>query len=83
MVIAGIDPAIHPLRKKMDARVEPAHDAGEGRMIRCVSKTASRAARHPLPLKRFCRCGRPTPEARGMKEALSMDWARLCPPYRD
>jgi len=37
MVIAGIDPAIHPLRKKMDARVEPAHDAGEGRMIRCVS----------------------------------------------
>ena len=30
-VIAGLDPAIHPLRKSlakmMDARVEPAHDA--------------------------------------------------------
>jgi hypothetical protein len=27
-VIAGLDPAIHPsLRNKMDARVEPAHDA--------------------------------------------------------
>jgi hypothetical protein len=29
-VIAGLDPAIHPLRKihfmKMDARVKPAHD---------------------------------------------------------
>jgi hypothetical protein len=35
MVIAGLDPAIHPLRKKMDARVKPwvkpAHDAGEER----------------------------------------------------
>jgi hypothetical protein len=33
-VIAGLDPAIHPLRtalaKMMDARVKPAHDAGEG-----------------------------------------------------
>ena len=48
-----------------------------------VSKTASRATRHPLPLKRFCPCGRPTPEAREMRKALSMDWARLCPPYRD
>jgi hypothetical protein len=27
VVIAGLDPAIHPLRKKMDARVKPAHDA--------------------------------------------------------
>jgi hypothetical protein len=28
-VIAGLDPAIHPFfRKKMDARVEPAHDGG-------------------------------------------------------
>jgi hypothetical protein len=26
LVIAGLDPAIHPLRKKMDARVKPAHD---------------------------------------------------------
>jgi hypothetical protein len=27
-VIAGLDPAIHPsLQNKMDARVEPAHDA--------------------------------------------------------
>jgi hypothetical protein len=25
-VIAGLDPAIHPFRKKMDARVKPAHD---------------------------------------------------------
>jgi hypothetical protein len=25
-VIAGLDPAIHHLRKKMDARIEPAHD---------------------------------------------------------
>jgi hypothetical protein len=23
------DPAIHPLRKKMDARVKPAHDVGD------------------------------------------------------
>jgi peptide/nickel transport system ATP-binding protein len=34
-VIAGLDPAIHPLRKKvlskrMDPRVKPAGDAGEG-----------------------------------------------------
>ncbi len=26
-VIAGLDPAIHPLRAKMDARVKPAHDS--------------------------------------------------------
>jgi hypothetical protein len=26
VVIAGLDPAIHPFRKKMDARVKPAHD---------------------------------------------------------
>jgi hypothetical protein len=25
-VIAGLDPTIHPLAKKMDARVEPGHD---------------------------------------------------------
>jgi hypothetical protein len=25
-VIAGLDPAIHPFRKMMDARVKPAHD---------------------------------------------------------
>jgi hypothetical protein len=25
-VIAGLDPAIHRLAKKMDARVKPAHD---------------------------------------------------------
>jgi hypothetical protein len=29
IVIAGLDPAIHPFRKKMDARVKPAHDGGE------------------------------------------------------
>jgi hypothetical protein len=33
-VIAGLDPAIHPLRKtlakRMDARVKPAHDAPYG-----------------------------------------------------
>jgi hypothetical protein len=28
LVIAGLDPAIHLFRKKMDARVKPAHDAG-------------------------------------------------------
>jgi hypothetical protein len=33
VVIAGLDPAIHPFRKKlsakkMDARVKPAHDGG-------------------------------------------------------
>ena len=28
VVIAGLDPAIHLFRKKMDARVKPAHDAG-------------------------------------------------------
>ena len=27
VVIAGLDPAIHLFRKKMDARVKPAHDA--------------------------------------------------------
>jgi hypothetical protein len=26
VVIAGLDPAIHPFRKKMDARVRPGHD---------------------------------------------------------
>jgi hypothetical protein len=26
LVIAGLDPAIHPFREKMDARVKPAHD---------------------------------------------------------
>jgi hypothetical protein len=26
VVIAGLDPAIHPFRKKMDARVKPEHD---------------------------------------------------------
>jgi hypothetical protein len=25
-VIAGLDPAIHPLREKMDAQAKPAHD---------------------------------------------------------
>jgi hypothetical protein len=25
-VIAGLDPAIHPFQKMMDARVKPAHD---------------------------------------------------------
>jgi hypothetical protein len=30
-VIARLDPAIHPFRKKMDARVKPAHDGGEQR----------------------------------------------------
>jgi hypothetical protein len=33
LVIAGLDPAIHHLRKKMDARVKPAHDAERVRMI--------------------------------------------------
>ena len=28
VVIAGLDPAIHPFRKKMDARVKPGHDGG-------------------------------------------------------
>jgi hypothetical protein len=28
IVIAGLDPAIHSRRKKMDARVKPAHDVG-------------------------------------------------------
>jgi hypothetical protein len=27
--MAGLDPAIHHLRKKMDARVKPAHDGRE------------------------------------------------------
>ena len=41
IVIAGLDPAIHPFRKnkKMDARIKPAHDGGEQRFnssgIRC------------------------------------------------
>ena len=26
IVIAGLDPAVHPFRKTMDARVKPAHD---------------------------------------------------------
>jgi hypothetical protein len=37
-VIAGLDPAIHPLRKnfdakKMDPRVKPAGDAAGGRFV--------------------------------------------------
>jgi hypothetical protein len=39
IVIAGLDPAIHPFRKNMDARVKPAHDGGEQRFnssgLRC------------------------------------------------
>jgi len=27
-VIAGLDPAIQPFRKRMDARVKPGHDGG-------------------------------------------------------
>jgi hypothetical protein len=30
VVIAGLDPAIHPFRKKMDARVKPGHDGRKG-----------------------------------------------------
>jgi hypothetical protein len=30
IVIAGPDPAIQPFRKKMDARVKPAHDVERG-----------------------------------------------------
>jgi hypothetical protein len=30
VVIAGLDPAIHHFRKKMDARVKPAHDEESG-----------------------------------------------------
>jgi hypothetical protein len=30
-VMAGLDPAIHHLTKKMDARVKPAHDKRGGR----------------------------------------------------
>jgi hypothetical protein len=29
VVMAGLDPAIHHLRKKMDARVKPVHDGRE------------------------------------------------------
>jgi hypothetical protein len=29
VVIAGLDPAIHHFRKKMDTRVKPAHDAAD------------------------------------------------------
>jgi hypothetical protein len=31
LVIAGLDPAIHPLKKLMNARVKPAHDDGTKR----------------------------------------------------
>jgi hypothetical protein len=37
VVIAGLDPAIHLLRKTMDARVKPAHD-GE-RAIQAIRDT--------------------------------------------
>jgi hypothetical protein len=30
--VHGLDPAIHPFRKKMDAWVKPAHDGGEQRL---------------------------------------------------
>jgi hypothetical protein len=31
LVVAGLDPAIHHLRKTMDARVKPAHDVERAR----------------------------------------------------
>jgi hypothetical protein len=31
--MAGLDPAIHPFRKKMDARVKPAHDASRAQCL--------------------------------------------------
>ena len=44
VVIAGLDPAIHHLRKKMDARVKPAHDAE-----RAVQAIDVRASGRPQP----------------------------------
>jgi NitT/TauT family transport system ATP-binding protein len=38
-VIAGLDPAIHPLAKRMDPRVKPAGDAERGEPIRASRKT--------------------------------------------
>jgi hypothetical protein len=43
IVIAGLDPAIHPFRKKMDARVKPAHDGGERRFNSSGPRCSSRA----------------------------------------
>src|SRR6516164_1043992 len=60
VVIAGLDPAIHPVRKKvltkrMDPRVKPAGDGG----------FASRAAPHPA----LAALGPPSPRYRGARES--------------
>src|SRR5262249_10321510 len=45
-VIAGLDPAIHLLRQKMDARVKPGHDGGGWGSPALPFKVIS-AAQHP------------------------------------
>jgi hypothetical protein len=52
LVIAGLDPAIHPfrrlLRRWMDTRVKPAHDAVRAaRIISAVTVGVLRNPRHP------------------------------------
>src|SRR5215472_4089803 len=68
VVIAGLDPAIHPVRKKvltkrMDPRVKPAGDGG----------FVSRAAPHPA----LAALGPPSPRCRGAREihrVRQRDW---------
>jgi hypothetical protein len=45
VVIAGLDPAIHPFRKKMDPRVKPAGDgeSGSNRSESVLEPTALRS----------------------------------------
>jgi hypothetical protein len=42
IVIAGLDPAIHPFHNKMDARVKPAHDVESSGSVRADSAVAPR-----------------------------------------
>src|SRR6185436_6981227 len=49
-VIAGLDPAIHHLRNRMDARIKPAHDEGE------IDAVSEHVARLPVSSPRQTRC---------------------------
>ena len=56
IVIAGLDPAIDHFRKKMDARVKPAHDGAEQRFnlsgLRCSTAFLKlESARSDLPAR--------------------------------
>jgi hypothetical protein len=51
LVIAGLDPAIHPHAKKMDARIKSAHDASA--LVPVVRQDRQRMELDPFLMQRF------------------------------